>query len=360
MLVATSAGARAATLPAALAPAAPFPLVAAVSLEREAVAPGVARATYRLLTLAGPLVVSVVTVDPNEPTLRLGTVLARDSIVSKNEPISSMARRTGAVAGINGDYFDINGSGAPLGILVRDGKLDRSPSSRIALTVTRQHGIRFESYRFAGTATTSDASVPITGLNVWPPQGGAALLTAAFGAIPSATDGVTLLDLQPFRDDAAGGQRVRVAAVTSTPPWPAPAGLRLAYGPAARALGRVPDVGDVIALSYALDPPLAGVSAALGGGPELLRNGTPIDDPNSPNYAERDRRIPAAAAARFADGTIALVVVDGRHPATSIGVNRAESSRCCARWAPPTRCCSTAAVPRRWSHASSVTPTPAW
>ena len=324
LLCAVSGGARAATLPAALAPAAPFPLVAAVSVEREPVAPGVARATYRLLTSAGPLVVSVVTVDPNEPTVRLGTVLAHDSIDSKDEPTSSMARRTGAVAGINGDYFDINGSGAPLGILVRDGKLDRTPSSRIALTVTRQRSVRFETYRFAGTATAGDVSVPITGVNVWPPQGGAALVTPAFGAIPPGPDGVTLLDLQPYRNDAGGGQRVRVAAVTSGPPWPAPAALRLAYGPAAQALGRLPDVGDVIALSYALDPPLAGVSAAIGGGPELLRNGTPVDDPSSPNYAERDRRIPASAAARFADGTLALVAVDGRHPATSIGVNRAE------------------------------------
>jgi hypothetical protein len=288
------------------------------------VAPGVARATYRLITSAGPLVVSVVTVDPNEPTVRLGTVLAHESVVSKDEPISSMARRSGAVAGINGDYFDINASGAPLGMLVRDGKLDRSPSSRIALTVTRGRSVRFDTYRFAGTATMSDASVPITGLNVWPPQGGAALLTPAFGAIPSGSDPVTLLDLAPFRDDAAGGRRVRVTAVTTAPPWPAPPGLRLAYGPAAQALGRVPDVGDVIALSYALDPPLAGVSAAIGGGPELLRNGTPVDDPSSPNYAERERRIPASAAARFADGTLALVVVDGRHPTTSIGVNRAE------------------------------------
>ncbi len=324
LLGAMQSEARAAPLPATLAPAAPFPLVAAASVEREPVAPGIARATYRLLTSAGPLVVSVVTIDPSEPTVRLGTVLARDSVVSKDEPLSSMAHRTGAVAGINGDYFDINGNGAPLGIVVRDGKLERTPTSRIALTVTRRRTVRFETYRFNGTATTGDVSVPITSVNVWPPEGGAALVTPAFGALPAGPDGVTLLDLQPFRDAPDGGQRVRVAAVTSGPPWPASAGLRLAYGPAAQALGRIPDVGDVIALNYALDPPLAGLSAAIGGGPELLRNGTPIDDPASPNYAERDRRIPASAAARFADGTLGLVVVDGRHPATSIGVNRAE------------------------------------
>ncbi len=109
----------------------------ASSVEREPVAPGVERATYRLVTGAGPLVVSVVTVDPREPTVRLGTVLAHDRIVSKDETVSSMAHRTGAVAGINGDYFDINASGAPLGVLVRNGNLDRTPSDRVALTVAR-------------------------------------------------------------------------------------------------------------------------------------------------------------------------------------------------------------------------------
>jgi hypothetical protein len=100
--------------------------------------------------------------------------------------------------------------------------------------------------------------------------------------------------------------------------------LRLAYGTAAKSIGPVPDVGDVVSVAYDTEPDLGDVVAAVGGGPELLRNGVPVDDPASPNYADRDRRIPASAAARFPDGTLALVVVDGRHPATSVGVNRAE------------------------------------
>jgi exopolysaccharide biosynthesis protein len=316
-------GAAAALLPASLLPPAPFPLVTGASVEREAVAPGVARATYRLLTADGPLVVWVVTVDPTEPTVRLGTVLAHDTVVSKDETTSSMARRTGAVAGINGDYFDINATGAPVGIVIRGGALERTPSARAALTVTRDRRIRFETYRFTGSATSGATTVPITALNEWPPDAGAALLTPAFGAIPPGGAGVTLLDLQPLAAPA-GVKRYRVAAVTSAPPWPPASGLRLAFGAAAQAGATVPDVGDVVVLAYDTDPPLAEVSTAVGGGPLLLAAGAPVDDPSSPNYADRDRRIPASAAARFPDGTLALVVVDGRHPATSIGVNRAE------------------------------------
>ncbi len=307
----------------ALAPGAPFPAVLASSIEREAVAPGVSRATYRLVTIAGPLVVSVVVVDPREPTVRLGTMLAHDRITSKDEAVSSMAHRTGAVAGINGDYFDINGSGAPLGVLVRNGNLDRTPSSRVALTIARDGAVRFETYRFAGSAADGAVSVPITSVNEWPPQNGIALLTPAFGT-PAGTPGITLVGLEPFARDRGDTPRYRVASVTVAPPWPPAGSLRLAYGSAAQGFGPVPDVGDVVTVAYDTDPPLADVASAIGGGPELLRNGVAIDDPGSPNYAERDRRIPASAVARLADGMLALVVVDGRHPVTSIGVNRAE------------------------------------
>ncbi|HEX3463472.1 MAG TPA: phosphodiester glycosidase family protein [Candidatus Elarobacter sp.] len=316
-------------VPERLAPGAPFPAVVSGSVEREAVAPGIERATYRVLTAAGPLVISVVAVDPREPAARIGSVLANDRIVSKDETTSSMARRTGAVAGINGDYFDINATGAPVGILVRGGALLRTPSTRPALTVTRDGQVRFETYAFSGSVTFGPVTVPLSAVNEWPPQGGVALLTPAFGGIPASGDGIVVLDADPV--DGAGGPNYRVAAVTSGPPWPPPPDplalaprVRLAYGPAAQGFGPLPGPGDVISLAFGTNPPLADVEAAVGGGPLLLRNGAAVDDPASPNYADRARRIPAAAAARLPDGTLLLVVVDGRHPATSIGVNRAE------------------------------------
>jgi len=48
-----------------------------------------------------------------------------------------MALRTHAVAGINADYFDIGQTNQPLGIVVRDGALLRTPSRRVALDVDR-------------------------------------------------------------------------------------------------------------------------------------------------------------------------------------------------------------------------------
>lgn len=49
--------------------------------------------------------------------------------VAKGEPLATQAQRTGAVAAVNGDFFDINNSTAPLGVGVRSGELVQSPDS---------------------------------------------------------------------------------------------------------------------------------------------------------------------------------------------------------------------------------------
>jgi hypothetical protein len=323
--------ANAAGLPETLTPPAPFPLVLAQYAQRERVAPGVERAIYRLQTSAGPLVVSAVLLDPREPTLRLAAVLAHDSIVSSGETVSSMAARTGAVAGINADYFDIGNTNAPVGVVVRNGGLERTPSTRVALTVSRDRHIRFETYRFAGSAVDEAGipgaarTIPLATVNEWPPASGSAtLLTPAFGAAaPHA--GVAVAELAPLSPpnatQPAPNGRYRVTAVDAGAP--AQPGYALALG-ATLAGGGLPQAGDLITLSAATDPPLADVATALGGGPALVADGLPVDDPASPGYAERARRIPVSAALRFADGTCALIVVDGRRPQLSIGVDRAE------------------------------------
>jgi hypothetical protein len=83
-------------------------------------------------------------------------------------------------------------------------------------------------------------------------------------------------------------------------------------------------VGDLIDVAVDTEPSLAGALLAVGGGPALLQNGVPVDDPASPGYAERNRRIPVAAAATLPDGSVALIAIDGRRPTVSIGVSRAE------------------------------------
>lgn len=40
------------------------------------------------------------------------------STVASSSPVSDMVARSGAVAGVNGDFFDINRTDAPLGAMI--------------------------------------------------------------------------------------------------------------------------------------------------------------------------------------------------------------------------------------------------
>jgi exopolysaccharide biosynthesis protein len=318
--------AAAAPLPATLAPPPPFPQIVAQSAESEFVAPGVSRTDYHLATKAGPLVFEVVAVDLRQPTVRLGDVVATDHLISAGETISSMARRTHAVAGINADYFDIGQTNQPLGIVVQNGMLVRTPSSRVALDVGVDGNVRFENFAFSGSVQLPGGTVRLESVNVWPPQGGASLLTSAYGALPPPSEdrqGITLVSLQALGppDRLSGDYRVLGVYPATAGPIGAPT---LALGPAALAAAPPPALGDVITIAAHTDPPLHGIATAVGGGPLLLVHGKPYDDPNSPAPQETNRRFPLSGAALTPDGKLLLVAVDGRDPDASIGLTRPE------------------------------------
>lgn len=58
--------------------------------------------------------------DPHDPNVSLRLGLASDNM-KKNETVSSITARKGALAGVNGGYFNM--AGGPLGIVMADGKL---------------------------------------------------------------------------------------------------------------------------------------------------------------------------------------------------------------------------------------------
>ncbi|MGH7728559.1 MAG: hypothetical protein ACREM2_07210, partial [Vulcanimicrobiaceae bacterium] len=205
-----------APLPLQLAPPAPFPLVFAQALDEQPVAPGVERATYRFQTAAGPLVVHLVAVDPGEPSVRLRVVLDHDRLIGPGETISAMAARTGAVAGINGDFFDIGGNNAPEGVVVQAGTLVRSPAQRVALEISESGAVEFAPVAFSGSVAYGPTTIPLTGVNVWPPQGGASFLDAQIGVLP-ASDDVTLVSLAASGPlaDVAGAYTVTALAPAS-------------------------------------------------------------------------------------------------------------------------------------------------
>jgi phosphodiester glycosidase len=323
-LLASATRLCAATLPARIAPQAPFPLVIAQSSSDAFVAPGVVLARYNLATNAGPLVVCALSIDLREPMLRLGAVLANDRLISGGETVSAMARRTHAVAGVNADYFDIGATNQPLNIVVRDGALVRTPSGRAAMTVTRDRHVRFETYRFSGTVTDADRSWPLGAVDEWPPQAtGASLMLPAFGPPPERA-GVTIAALEPkgpLAGSLSGAYRVTSVSDASSAHA---RGVALAFAPGAASAGALPVTGDVVRVDASTDPPLDDVLFALGGGPLLLQGGAPYADPDPPSPGEALHHDPQVGALRRDDDGLVFVEVDGRMPDYSAGLTRPE------------------------------------
>lgn len=83
--------------------------------------------------------------------------------VSKDEPLSGPAGRARAVAAVNGDFFDINNSGAAQGVGIHDGDLVQSPIAGHdnAVAITADGVGRVLRMHFDGTATP-EGGAPVT------------------------------------------------------------------------------------------------------------------------------------------------------------------------------------------------------
>lgn len=317
----TLAVAGASTPSAILRPPVPFPIILADAATSEFVAPGVSFGAYDLLTADGPLSVRVITVDLKEPTVRVDSVLANDTLVSKGERLSAMAARTGAVAGINADYFDIGNTNQPLGVVIRAGQVIKTPNAQPALGITRDRRAVIEPLPFSGSADVQTIPIALTAVNGWPPERGASLMTPAFGALPPAAD-VTVAQLEPLDEHADIFGRYRVARVLAADQTLQP-GYALAIGPTAFETLGPPQPGDIVTLSVTSSPALGSLWAAVGGGPLLIHNGVRFTDASAPAASEATSRIPVSGAIVRGNGTLALIEVDGRTQ-HSIGLTRAE------------------------------------
>lgn len=318
------ASAFAATLPARLDLQPPFPAVTAQAPQIEQVAPGIQYADYELWSDAGPISVHVVAADLSNPAVRVRTVLAHGVLTSAGETVTAMAQRTGAVAGINGDYFDIGQTNRPTNVVVRDGTLLLTPRDRYALVVLDSASAHFAQLVFKGSVLIGSEQFALDAINRRPAHAGAmTLLTPAFGPVP-ANRAMTLVRLTPTAGTPPlATYRVDGPALGGAS---APAGYYLAAASDAGGNISLPAAGEAVSFTGDLTPiPLTTIADAVGGGPLILYNGAWYDDASGPGDAF-DPRAPCSGAALESDGTLLLVEVDGRQTQRSIGLSRPELS----------------------------------
>jgi hypothetical protein len=312
-----------ALLPAHIEPASPFPHILQQAPTIESVAPGVEYGDYQLLTSIGLLSVHVVAVEPHRGDVRVENVLADDALESRGETVGSMAKRTRAVAGINGDYFDIGNTNRPENIVVRGGALLQVPYKRYALAITRDGTARIAEFSFSGELQVNERTFSLGAIDqLPPPNGGLSLLTPQYGRVHP-QDEVTLVNLEPLSGTPPIA-RYRVTGMADNLTMQPP-GYYVAIGPSAYSAVDAFNAGAVVEAGGTLEPiDLGSIETAIGGGPLILHDGDWYDDGDGPSGREFSKRIPCSGAAIAPDGRLFLIEVDGRQPEYSVGLKRPE------------------------------------
>ena len=300
----------------------------------------------------GPWRLYVLDVDRARLAGRLGGVLARDRVHILERP-SSMARRTRAVAGVNGGYFAIGASdlGDPVGVLAIDGSLVSEPvGGRSALLVPRSSTgrVSIAALRFGGRVTFDGRNREVDGVDRIrgriPACGGVGgdRPTERPNPAVTCTDSSELIVYDRRYGTRTGTTRagvevvLRDGAVTRVSRQPntaiPPDGMVLSgTGDAASFLAAMAP-GDRPAVDLALrDGPrtvrAAGFESITGGGPRLLRAGRIDITARAEAQESLGGRNPRTLVGVRADGRVLLVAIDGRRRGWSVGTTFRESAR---------------------------------
>ncbi|MFJ9622878.1 phosphodiester glycosidase family protein [Streptomyces sp. NPDC101181] len=280
------------------------------------VAPGLDLRSFRWLDAAGFMRGDVLKADLEGEGLSADYLFPGD--VAKGQPLSKQAEADGAVAAVNGDFFDINNSNAPLGVGVsKDKGMVKGPVSgwNHAVGVDTKGLGRMTRMFLEGVVTMPGGrSATLDGLNQHQlPADGVGAYTALWGDYP--------------RSGAAGSGAVREVTVvdgevtaTSTEAGsgraPKDGFVLLAKGAGAEKLAPL-SVGDAVSLEYGPRSEGGEMSVAVGGNTVLLRDGVV--------QQQSDQAVhPRTSVGFSADGeTMFMVTIDGRS-AQSRGMTYAE------------------------------------
>lgn len=115
------------------------------------------------------VLMDVVEVDLSNPYVQMDIMTGKNNQLTTRQTVEKMAQETGAVAGINGDFFVMNGQGVPMGAAVSKGTVVSSPaqlSGMYAFAVSKDGNPMIDLFRFNGSVTAEDGSTyPLAGIN---------------------------------------------------------------------------------------------------------------------------------------------------------------------------------------------------
>jgi exopolysaccharide biosynthesis protein len=300
--------------------------------------PGVTYDTGVQFTPHGPVAISVLKGPRPGGATTLAPVLSNDALAG-TETVTAMERRiapSATAAGVNGDYFTFD-TGAPSGIYMSDGQVASPPSgSRSSAGVLTDGTLDIRRVSFFGTWQAAGVKHTLTTLNEATPANGSALYTPAWGASTPAVPGSVAVILFPFPAAVPNidlqAPVVEVRSDGAPVPIPIGGAVLVAQGAAAATLSAEAAVGALVTTQLIFKPDWPGVISAIGGGPQIVRDGVPVFRAGEAfTSSQLSPRAPRTGVGQLADGRIILVTVDGRQPGYSVGMTNFELAQTLVR-----------------------------
>lgn len=292
------------------------------------VAPGL---VYRMeMDLNKPLTTHVLRWSPKaqavtaKPELAGATVFSSVDGDAGRETVGTMAARTGAIAGINCDFFPWNGD--PLGAMMKDGQLLSMPARNRAVFGWGKEKASFARLESTAVAVNNDLEIPIKGLNEECGDNMVVLNTHACGATYSKEPSkhVVLSFTGVIKPNTPARMRVEtIAPDAKSMKVDSGKAILTGRGKGAEALAKL-KVGMEIKVTFDVaGADLTGLDQMVGGGPMLVTDGKPdvsLDiEGFKPDFSLTKH--PRTAIGQTADGDVLLVIVDGRQDKLSGGIS---------------------------------------
>lgn len=283
------------------------------------------------LQTTGPWDVKVMMIDSR--TFRGSYAASLGTSVAKRETVSSMAKARGALAAVNGGFFNIHTAkqlrGEPVGASVVSGRLLSEAVPGRSAVVMNGRKARITELGSTVTAISQDgARLPVNGVNRMAGTDELILYTEEYGAKTPANDGSdVVLD--------ANGKVVTLRASGAA----VPKGMRVLHGAGVasdwlnehaweawtvKVDTKLTDLRTNRALK--LTPDLNVIAGGVG----LVRNGqvkitAKLDGHDSMNMILR--RHPRTLVGTTRNGSLILATIDGRQPGVTVGANFVEAAQ---------------------------------
>jgi hypothetical protein len=305
--------------------------------KRQTLMPGVTYERAVQFTNHGPVALHIVRGPKPTGLYELRPVLSNNSIQGL-ERVTAMQKRLSAEAtmvGINGDFYNFD-SGRPSGVLMRDGVVDSPPfGDRSSVGVTAEGVVDVRRIQFFGTWKGLGQRRSVNDVNQLPGANGIALFTPSYGPATPPQSGAVTAVLSPFPPATPNTDLVgTVTALGNGAGTPIPAGgaVLVARGTAAQKLAEEAPIGTGVVLRLIFRPQWSGITQAIGGGPVIVRNGTPVfRSLEAFEPSQLVPRNPRTAVGQLANGRVIMVATDGRRPGYSVGMTNFELAQTLVR-----------------------------